>query len=480
MERKTIKKISIIFLVWVLFPLVSFATVLSYIVTWCFYILYAKTDAPKGQPLVPLSPWRVFKVTLYVLAYVYENLTGPFIPSIVQYIWHKLSSERKKTTVKKNIRYGIRPRNFLDVYSPDRVSTTVLKNTKEFSQNVFHAASTNTSPISNYSQTSDSSVIILICSSWNSGNKSTCMPVAHNLQSQGYVVVVPNITLYPQGKIAEMVSDVQQTINWTHSNIRQFRGDPSQIYLMGHSAGALLSALTIIHDVCARLNVLPLNNSSVRIPHWNNAPRSLAPRVQGLILFSGTYDVTDHYAYLHHKGLEQVHALPRVMGNTPGSFVQCSPMYLLDQALNRVMDPDRLKMMLPRTVGLIHGAKDHFNPPTSAQNFFELLVKAGIPTVKVKIYADHSHISPKIDLIVPTKRICVLLLEDVKEVCKGSAGVVMMASGKLREKHEEDEHQFGSQSRRVSYDENQDEGLNMMRDRDNGKVSGGRPVLITA
>ncbi|CAG8508337.1 13618_t:CDS:10 [Ambispora leptoticha] len=468
MERKTFKKIFILLSLWIFFPVVSVAAFISYAITWIFYILYAQTDAPADQPLVPLSPWRVFKVSFYLLNYLYENLTGPFIPSIVQYCWHKLSSNRKRTSVRKNLRYGLRPRNRLDVYLPDHVSTTVIKNSKRFTEGILHPNSTNL-PSPNAHQ-SESPVIILICTSWNSGNKSTCMPVAHNLQSQGYVVVVPNITLYPQGKIAEMVFDVQQVIHWTHSHIRQFRGDPSQIYLMGHSAGAFLAALTVIHDACATLGVMPLNNTHVNIPVWDNVSRRTPlPRVQGLILFSGTYDVTYYYAYLHHKGLEQVHAVPRVMGNTPETFLQCSPTFLLNHALNRVKDKDRLKMTLPRKILLIHGAKqDSFNPPTSTRNFYDLLVAAGIPSVQLKIYENQNHISPRIDLIVPTKRLCVLLLEDIKECCLGHAGIVMMG-GKLREKKEESDHEEF-----------------MMDEEDEGRVTvhnGGdipHPVLVTA
>jgi len=54
---------------------------------------------------------------------------------------------------------------------------------------------------------------------------------------------------------------------------------------MGHGAGSLLSALTIIHDACAALNVLPPNNTNVNIPVWdNNIRKTILPRVQGLIL----------------------------------------------------------------------------------------------------------------------------------------------------------------------------------------------------
>ncbi|CAG8560091.1 6518_t:CDS:10 [Paraglomus occultum] len=362
-----------------------------------------------AQAIVPLNPKRVFKVTYHLLSCVYDNITGPFLPSILQYGWHKLSTERKPSSVRRNVRYGTRPRNRLDVYLPDRVSTTVLKNSPTMpvpTNTTMHTPSTHENP-----------VIILISTSWSAGNKSTCMPVAHNLQSQGYVVVVPDITLYPKGKIAEMVADIQQ----------QFHGDPSQIYLLGHAAGALICALTIVHDVCASLDVLPPNPTEVNLPIWDNAiRRTPMPRVQGLILFSGNYDVIYYYAYLYQKGLEQVHAMPRVMGNSSETFLQCSPTYLLQHALAQSTKRDQLKMLLPRKILLIHGGQDAFNPPVATRTFFDLLVSSGVPSVQLKLYENERHISPRIDLIVPTKRLCAILIEDIAECCKAATGAVMM------------------------------------------------------
>ncbi|CAG8598665.1 14097_t:CDS:2, partial [Dentiscutata heterogama] len=370
-----------------------------------------QTDAPPSQSRVPLSPKRVFKVFSYLLNCLYENLTGPFIPSILQYGWHKLSSQRKKISV---------------------------KNSQVFSDNIpyfMHSGNVNVT-----SSSHESPVIIFISSSWISGNKAICMPVANNLQSQGYIVVVPDITLYPKGKITEMVSDVQQCIQWTYNHIRQFRGDPSQIYLMGHSAGALLSSLTVIHDVCATLHALPINTTDVRIPVCGPTNgRTGLPRIQGLILFSGVYDTTYHYAYLHQRGLEQVHAMPRVMGNTSESLLQCSPTYLLNYALNNSQNRDQLRALLPRKIFLIHGDKDSFHPPTSTRNFFSLLDSVGIPSVQLKIYEDLKHISPCIDLIVPTKRLCVLLLEDIRECCQNVSPVMM--GGSLSERQAEGEEE---------------------------------------
>ncbi|RIA95424.1 Alpha/Beta hydrolase protein [Glomus cerebriforme] len=440
MERKIIKKI---ILAWVFFPVVSVIVFFSYCLCWTFYLLYAQTDAPQSQPKVPLNPVRVYKVTSYLLICIYENLTGPFIPSILQYGWHKLSSEgKKKPSVRKNIRYGPKPRNRLDVYHPNHVSS---KN-KRYNDHMGHSA-----PNSSQQQT-DIPVIIFIGTSWNSGNKDTCMPVAHNLQSQGYIVIVPDITIYPIGKIADMVEDIQRCIFWTHTHIRSFRGDPSQIYLMGHGAGSLLSALTIIHDVCATLNVLPPNNTSIKIPLWdNNIRRTELPRVHGLILFSGVYDITYYYAYLYKKGLEQVHALPRVMGNKPDAFLQCSPSYLLNHALNNIHNREQLKMLLPRKVVLFHGdQQDTFNPVTTTHNFCSLLESAGIPSVKLNIYDHIKHISPKIDLIVPTRPLCINLLKDIKECCKGQG---VMIGGQLKDEKEmtnKDKTKIRSSRRRMS------------------------------
>ncbi|CAG8589348.1 15564_t:CDS:10, partial [Acaulospora morrowiae] len=377
----------------------------------------SQTDALPSQPLVPLNPIRVYKVTLYLLTCLYENLTGPLIPSILQYVWNKLSSERKKISVRKNVRYGPKKCNRLDIYLPDRV-----KNSRGLS-------------------TDDSRVgfpvIILISTSWNSGNRATCIPVAQNLQSQQYTVIVPDITLYPQGKISDMIADVQQCIYWTSTHARQFRGDPSQIYLMGHAAGATLAALTVIHDACAAMHVLPTNTTGVQLPVWNKAAKKTClPRIRGLILFSGFYDMTYYYAYLYKLGLEHVHAMPRVMGNTSGSLLQCSPTYLIHHALKNTQKYEKLRMLLPEKVVLIHGENDTFNPSSSAQNFFYLLDSAGI-SVQLKIYKDIKHISPRIDLIVPTKKLCVLLLEDIKECCQGEQGEEQVIKKKSWDQREE-------------------------------------------
>lgn len=58
----------------------------------------------------------------------------------------------------------------------------------------------------------------------------------------GYVFVSVNYRLLPEGRYPTNVQDVANALAWVHDNIAKFNGDPNQIFLMGHSAGAALVA----------------------------------------------------------------------------------------------------------------------------------------------------------------------------------------------------------------------------------------------
>lgn len=58
----------------------------------------------------------------------------------------------------------------------------------------------------------------------------------------GYVLVSVNYRLLPEGKYPTNVQDVANALAWVQDNIAKFNGDPKQIFLMGHSAGASLVA----------------------------------------------------------------------------------------------------------------------------------------------------------------------------------------------------------------------------------------------
>jgi len=78
---------------------------------------------------------------------------------------------------------------------------------------------------------------------WTSGSKDEYRFVAAALTSRGVVAVLPNYRLYPQVKFPAFVDDVAQAVLWTHVHAAEYGGDPNRIYLMGHSAGAQITAL---------------------------------------------------------------------------------------------------------------------------------------------------------------------------------------------------------------------------------------------
>jgi arylformamidase len=58
----------------------------------------------------------------------------------------------------------------------------------------------------------------------------------------GFVLVSVNYRLIPEGLYPTNVQDVADALAWVENNIADFGGDPQQIFLLGHSAGAQLVA----------------------------------------------------------------------------------------------------------------------------------------------------------------------------------------------------------------------------------------------
>ena len=58
----------------------------------------------------------------------------------------------------------------------------------------------------------------------------------------GYVFVSVNYRLLPEGRYPQNAQDVANSLAWVSDNIAEFGGDPDRIFLMGHSAGAVLVA----------------------------------------------------------------------------------------------------------------------------------------------------------------------------------------------------------------------------------------------
>ena len=111
------------------------------------------------------------------------------------------------------IRYGLDPRNMLDVYRP--------------------AATVKNAPV----------IVFFFGGNWVSGERGDYAFVGRSLAARGFVVVVPDYRLYPQVRYPDFLIDSAGAVAWTARAIAAHGGDPNNIFLMGHSAGAYNAAM---------------------------------------------------------------------------------------------------------------------------------------------------------------------------------------------------------------------------------------------
>ncbi len=83
---------------------------------------------------------------------------------------------------------------------------------------------------------------------WQVGNKSDVALKPKALTERGFVFVSTNYRLIPEVTMDVLIQDVAASLGWVHRNISKHGGDPSRIFVGGHSAGAQLAALICIDD----------------------------------------------------------------------------------------------------------------------------------------------------------------------------------------------------------------------------------------
>ncbi|OUM57599.1 hypothetical protein PIROE2DRAFT_17371 [Piromyces sp. E2] len=155
-----------------------------------------------------------------------------------------------KMTTASNVRYGAKDKNKVDVYY-NKLDTQTLK------------------PV----------VIFIHGGAWVKGDKYNFIEVGAALARNGYVAFLPNYTLFPEGNIEDMVADIHQLIRWVWYYGYIYGGDRDRITLVGYSAGAHITALTIVKTALKMYN--------------KNEVIGILPRLEKLVLISGPYNLND-------------------------------------------------------------------------------------------------------------------------------------------------------------------------------------------
>src|SRR5207249_3201898 len=123
-------------------------------------------------------------------------------------------SEARAQDVKRDIPYADPPheRQVLDVYSP--------RNAKNL-------------PV----------VFWIHGGGWQAGDKTSVQIKPRAFVDRGFVFVSTNYRLLPSVDMATVVRDIAKSVRWTHDHVAEHGGDPTRLFIMGHSAGAQLAAL---------------------------------------------------------------------------------------------------------------------------------------------------------------------------------------------------------------------------------------------
>src|SRR2546423_5885213 len=83
---------------------------------------------------------------------------------------------------------------------------------------------------------------------WQTGDKKEVQLKPQAFNDKGFVFVSTNYRLLPDVDMGTIVRDVAKGVHWVHDHIAEHGGDPSRLFIMGHSAGAQLAALLCTDD----------------------------------------------------------------------------------------------------------------------------------------------------------------------------------------------------------------------------------------
>jgi acetyl esterase/lipase len=100
-------------------------------------------------------------------------------------------------------------------------------------------------------------VVFFYGGAWRSGNRRDYRFVGHALARAGFTVVLPDYRLAPDVTFPAFLEDGAKALRWVQDHITEYGGDPHQIFLMGHSAGAynaMLLALDRRYTAAARVD----------------------------------------------------------------------------------------------------------------------------------------------------------------------------------------------------------------------------------
>jgi len=111
---------------------------------------------------------------------------------------------------------------------------------------------------------------------WYSGQRDDYGFAGRAFAKQGFIVVIPDYRIVPEGHWPDFLHDSAAAVAWTDAHIANYGGDPDRIALAGHSAGAYNSLMLALD------------------PQWMRAAGSDVSVIRGVASLAGP---TDFYPF---------------------------------------------------------------------------------------------------------------------------------------------------------------------------------------
>ena len=84
--------------------------------------------------------------------------------------------------------------------------------------------------------------------SWDEGSKDLYKFTGRAFAAQGFVTVIADYRLVPEVRFPAFLEDGALAINWIDENIADYGGDATQLFVVGHSAGAYNAVMLALDD----------------------------------------------------------------------------------------------------------------------------------------------------------------------------------------------------------------------------------------
>lgn len=147
-------------------------------------------------------------------------------------------------------------------------------------------------------------VVFFYGGGWRSGDKRLFEHLGRAFAVRGIVAVTVNYRLTPAVSHPAHASDCAEAVGWVWRTIDHYGGDPRQLFLSGHSAGAHLAALISVDPTYLSASGMPTS--------W----------IRGVAMISGATDLQSHSETTVFTSREQIE---EAFGSTAEELKTASP-----------------------------------------------------------------------------------------------------------------------------------------------------------